>query len=431
MARILFITQTAHPWGGVETWLEGLTAGLARDHEVILGLVRGARFHDPDRYRAARRRQLPSIEISSLTGTPEGRRRALAEAIDSTGADVLVPVNIADVLEVVRRKKEHGSLIRLFYPLHALLADYLGDVRSYSGVIDLALVTNRLAERALINISGMEHERVDYVWYGVPPPLRAPTFNCSGPLRLVFCGRFQQELKRVRDLVPLCAELDRRGIAYSLDIAGDGEEDPFLRSALSQNPNVHFLGLLSRERLYEMVYPGAHAMLILSASETGPIVAWEAMIHGATLVTTAYRGLRAEGRIVNEANALIAEVGDVPALAGAVQRLSGDRALLERLRRSAFENMSEACDFEQSLANWRRAFEHGLLIPAATAVSDERRGKAAGRLDRILGASLAETIRAVAGRGMIHDDPGAEWPHTLGHAEDASAIDAAVVALDR
>ena len=431
MARILFVTQTANPWGGVETWLEELAEALSSHHQVTLGLVRGRRFHDPDRYRAARVARLPSIEIAAPTGTPEGRFRAIAQAIETTGSDAVVPVNIADVLEVVRRKKAVGHKIRLFYPLHGLGADYLADVRTYADGIDLAVVTNRLAERALINVCGMSRERVEYVWYGVPPAGRIPTFDTSRPLRLVYCGRLDQAQKRVRDLISLCGELDRRGVRYRLDIAGDGEEGPFLRNALSQNPSVRFLGMLSRQQLYATVYPDAQAMILLSVWETGPIVVWEAMTHGATVVTTAYRGLRAEGRIIDGKNALIAEVGDVAALADAVQRLSEDSLLLDRLRRAAFETVVPECNVERSVTAWRAAFERGLSLPMTTVHAEPARQKAVGRLDRVLGVSRAETIRAATGQGLTHSDPGAEWPHTYGLPDDAAAIDSALKELDR
>jgi len=431
MSRFLFVTQTAHPWGGVESWLEELTAGLATEHQVTIGLVRGRRFHDPDCYRAARALRVPSIEIAAPTGTPEGRRRAIDEAIEATGSNVVVPVNIADVLEVVRRRKRRGHHLRLFYPLHGLAAEYLADVRAYAGVIDLAVASNRLAERALIEVSGMNRERVEYASYGAASAERLPIFDPSRPLRLVYSGRLEQEQKRVRDLVSLCRELDRRGVGYSLDIAGDGEESSFLRSTLSENSSVHFFGLLTREELYAKVYPRAQAMILLSAWETGPIVALEAMAHGATLVTTAYLGLRAEGRNIDGKNALVAGVGDVDALADAVQRLSEDSLLLDRLRRSAFETVVPACSVERSFLAWRSAFERGLSLPTATAGMEPPHAEPAGRLDRLVGASLAETIRAAVGRGMAHSEPGAEWPHTFGVPEDAAAINAAVAQLDR
>ncbi|MEO6258904.1 MAG: glycosyltransferase family 4 protein [Thermoanaerobaculia bacterium] len=431
MVRFLFVTQTAHPWGGVETWLEGLAGSLAKDHDVTLGLVRGRKFHDPDRYRAARLLSVPSIDIAAPTGTAEGRVRALGAAIARTAPDVVIPVNIADTLEAVRRQKARRRDIRLFYPLHGLGADYLADVRAYAGLIDLAVATNRLAERALMTISGMARERVDYVPYGVEPAVDPPSFSPSSPLRLLYSGRLEQEQKRVRDLIPLCQELDRRGVSYELNIVGEGEEGSALRNALSGNERVRFSGLLSRKELYDQVYPEAQILILLSAWETGPIVALEAMAHGATLVTTSYRGLQAEGRIVHEVNALIGGVGDVPALASAVQLLDEDRKLLDRLRRAAFDTVNPSCSLESSLLGWRASFERGLALPIVSGLERASAPKPAGRLDGLFGVSLAETIRAAAGLGMMHREPGAEWPHTMGRPSDAEAIEESLAELDR
>jgi glycosyltransferase involved in cell wall biosynthesis len=427
MARILFVTQTAHSWGGVEAWLEYLAAALGIEHEVTIGLVRGRRFHDPGRYRPS----APSIEIPALTGTVEGRVRALSRAVEATRAEVVIPVNIADVLEATRRLKAEGSTARLLYPLHGLAAGYFLDARQFRGIIDRAVATNRLSERGLIEISRLSPERVSCGVVGARAAEGEPRFESPSPLRLIYVGRLTQEQKRVRDLIAVCDRLDGQDVAYALDIAGGGDEEPALRAALGDRSHVRFFGVLSSAELYARIYPGAAALVLLSDWETGPIVAWEAMRHGATVVTTEYLGLRAERRLIHEENALIAPIGDTVALSDAIRRLADDASLLGKLRRAAYATAERECTIERSVAEWTGEIERCLSAEAATDVREVELPPTEGRLDRWLGVRRAESIRARMHLGMRHGEPGGEWPHTYHHAHpDSAAIDAKLKELD-
>lgn len=430
MARILFVTQTAHPLGGVEAWLDDLAPALAADHHVTVGLVRGRRFHDPARYMAARSMRTPTIEIDGRTGTTEGRVRAVVKAIHTVNADLVVPVNVADVLEAVRREKARGRNLRLLYPLHGVGADYLLDVLEFRGIIDVGATMSRLAERALIEAGRLDRSRVKYVNYGVAAAGQAPAFSGMTSLRLIYVGRLTQDQKRILDLVPLCSALEKRGVAFQLEIVGSGPQENALREALGAKRHVHFLGPLSREELYQRVYPNAAALVLLSEWETGPIVAWEAMRHGATIVTTEYLGLRAEKRLRDGENALVAPVGDVETLASAIERLARDPALLARLRRAAYATAERELRIENSLAAWRSLVDQCLALAPATDTRPVRLPESRGRLDRIAGP-FAESIRRVLGIGMVHADSGGEWPHSYHFGDPRSAeTDAAIASLD-
>jgi glycosyltransferase involved in cell wall biosynthesis len=410
--RVLFITQTAHPLGGVEVWLEYWSnALLEAGHDVTIGLVRGRVHHDPVRYMAARRLHARTVIIDAPTGTLEGRVSAIRRCIRKVQPEVVVPVNIVDVFEAVRLEKLHGSSLRLFVPMHAQSRDYYDDLRAFRGVIDFVAAASRLAAAELVSRGGIASERVEYAVCGVPAPLVKRPID-ELPLRIVYAGRLQQEHKRVRDLVPLCRELDRRGISYTLDVAGDGAELPFLREALSASPHVHFLGALDRNVMYERIFPGAAALLIVSDSETGPLVAWEAMRHGAAIVTSNYRGLSEEGRLRDGETAMVVPVGDIDAFVDALQRLSDDPALLQRLGLAAQRVADRECTVQASVAQWSDALARCLTLPPLRDTTAVALPRTHGRLNRIVGSRIAEAIRLATGRGLRHDDAGAEWPHT-------------------
>jgi glycosyltransferase involved in cell wall biosynthesis len=414
---ILFLTQTAHPWGGVENWLEYLVPGLDKlGWNVTVGLVRGRRHHDPAEYLKIHPYR-DTVEVPALTGTPEGRIRAIARALHRTTPDVVVPVNVADTLEAVRRVKAAGQKIRILYPLHGDLPDYLLDVAKYNGCLDFAVATNRRGHLALQRVGGLAPERTAHVAYGAPPPLVSPKFNDSpSVLRLAYVGRLVQDQKRILDLPAVCHELDRRGLPYHLDIAGTGTEEPWLREQLQSQVaagRVVFHGFCSAEQLYQRIYPALTALVLLSDWETGPIVAWEAMRHGATVVTTRYRGLTMEGLLVPEVNSLVSAVGDPRGLAANLARLAAEPALLTRLRLAAFRTAQERCSIEASVQGWHEAFTACLNSQIAMELPPARQLPHNGRLDRVFGNRLAETLRNVFHRGILHESSGGEWPHSL------------------
>ena len=214
--RILFLTQTAHPVGGVENWLEYLVPGLERHGwKVTVGLVHGRRHHDPDRYLAAHPYR-NTVRVSALTGTPEGRVRAVVCAMSRAPYDIVVPVNVADVLEAVRRVKAGGRQLRILYPLHGDLPSYLQDVSYYRGCLDYAVSTNRRGQLNMQLVGGLAPQRTAHVPCGSPPALALPDLDGSGDvLRLAYVGRLSQEQKRVRELP---ARYARRSIAARFGI---------------------------------------------------------------------------------------------------------------------------------------------------------------------------------------------------------------------
>ena len=431
MARILFVTQTANPLGGVETWLDDLGPWLGQFHDVTLGLVKGRKFHRPDRYLAARPRTPAHVVIEATADTVGARARAIGRAIVEMSADLVVMINVADCFEAVRRLKRDGRLVRLLYPLHAIGTDYLLDVRDFRGIVDYCVGTSRLASRSLIELAQVEADRVGCVPYGVPPPLQRPQVVPHASPRLLYLGRLIQQQKRVLDLVPLVRELDRRGIDYQLGIAGAGPEESHLKNELGPNSRVQFLGVVSRQELYERVYPATTALVLLSEWETGPLVAWEAMRHGAVVVSTRYLGLTAEDRLRHEENALVAAVGDVAGLADGIARLAGDMALQVRLRTAAIEASEASTQLETSLTGWQRAIDRCLEMPVRAEVHRVALPRATGRLDRVA-APFADAIRGALGRRMIQSDSGGEWPHTYRHGDGRRhAMENAVAALDR
>jgi hypothetical protein len=153
--------------------------------------------------------------------------------------------------------------------------------------------------------------------------------------------------------------------------------------------------------------------LITSEWETGPIVAWEAMLSGLAVVSSEYIGSSSEGALINDVTALLFPVGSSEVAADQISRLS-EAYFRENLSRNGRQMTLSRYSLDSSLASWDEAFS--LVMD-----SRPRRKKntlmkksleSTGRLDSFLGTGAGELIRRYLGRKGYCRDPGSEWPHS-------------------
>lgn len=431
--RVMFIAPSAYPLGGVAVWLDSLAAGLpAHGWEPVVGLVSG-KWHDVARYRSAYPR-LPVVAIENPTGSAEGRIRVLMKAIDKVRPDLVVGVNIADLYAASQRLRARGFQLRTVMGLHGIAADLLGDLKRESGWLDAVIATNRLACRLCEAHSGMQQERVFYAPCGVDViALSAlPRPQVSNVLNIAWVGRLEQDQKRVDSIAPILAELDRLGVEYKLRIAGDGPQRESLLNALRPwivRGCVEYLGALPAESIGPEVYAKADALLLTSIWETGPIVVWEAMAAGVAVVSSRYVGSGLEGVLRYEENCLLFPVGGHAEAASQLARLCTVE-FREGLVRAGRSLVAERYSIEISVSAWAGCFDNVLQLPARNAPVPVKQPKAAGRLDNLLGTSLAESVRSMLGIRFEHTGPGGEWPHSAAVSFNEPALINMAVALD-
>ena len=433
--RLLFCTQTAHPRGGLETWLDEIVPFLeTRGWEVTVALARGRRFHDPSAYRAAHPRLQRTVEIDGRWGTRESRVLALRGVLREVRPDVVVPVNIADLLEAVAREKLAGSNVRLVTMLRAQEPHgELEDLRTYRDFIDLAVGGNRLLRALLARWSGIAEERLRYI----PPGSRRKTTGERSPkpvdrIRLGYVGRLDPRDKRVLELIDVIAQLDRDGIAYELTIAGDGPARAELERGLAGRARL--LGNVPVDELYRSVYPNVDVLLLFSEAEAGPQVVWQAMHYGVAPVVSRYRGAAAERILRDRDTALLFDVGDVRGAAAAVAELARDEAALRRIAAAAERAVDPDYLLDSSFERWLAVFEEALTIESAIGAELPASARAAsGIFERLhLPPRAAYALRRLLGRAPDANEPGGEWPHHHGVSAAARAgIDALAQELDR
>jgi hypothetical protein len=236
----------------------------------------------------------------------------------------------------------------------------------------------------------------------------------------------------VRDVPKILRALAERGVDFSFRFAGDGplrEELQASVQAESRTCKAEFLGVLSSDELTREIYNWTDVLLVTSSWETGPIVIWEAMIHGIPVVTSAYVGSIAEGSLIDRQNCLMFPVGNCPAAAAAISALA-EPSLRATLIENAFKLVQTKYTKRASVNAWSSGIEKLMELPVLCERT-ARQPLPSGRLDRLLGGAFGENLRRILRREFRHSTPGSEWPHSHSNTVSDEAFLSQVAEAER
>jgi len=166
--------------------------------------------------------------------------------------------------------------------------------------------------------------------FGYPMPRVVPnmvderTFVLGAPQsgKMVFftlCGLTEQ--KGIDHLLEAIALWNPPAEHYEFRIGGDGRQRAYYQAksiALGLSDRVKWLGVVSRENAPDL-FRQCHIYVMPSRHETFGVVYAEAIACGKPIIATRCGGPEF---IVNEGNGLLVDVGDVPALSLAMQKLA-------------------------------------------------------------------------------------------------------------
>lgn len=191
---------------------------------------------------------------------------------------------------------------------------------------------------------GAPEERIRVVPNGIDPAeigvdLTGSAVGFEGPrdaklLRLIYVGNLGIE-KGADILIAACGRLAVAGVSFELELVGDGPQRSELERVVRTTglgAQVRFVGRQPRAKLGAR-FGTAHVACVPSRSEAQATVILEALIAGCPVVASTAGGNPSMVR--HGENGLLVPVGDPRALADALAGLAADRALLERLARSA------------------------------------------------------------------------------------------------
>ena len=415
MMRILIIAPSAYLLGGVQDWLYLLTLGLRnKGYDVRIAIPNNI-FHNGVVYNDYYN-NINAVYFSNRTGTSEGRVRALSELLMNQPSDLILGVNIGDAYEAYKRVFYRLRDTRMVMTLHAIEGDYLGDIGRYYSLLDGIITTNQLSRKIITQLALIEEDRVFYAPYGVKIKSILPEINMDNILSIAWVGRFDDKQKRISDLHRILRGLDQRGIPYILSIAGDGPYKLQLEKELDlwiHENRVRIFGFLDKKEMTAF-YAQHNILLITSEWETGPIVAWEAMISGLVIVSSKYIGYASERALINETTALLYPIGSTEEAANQLERLVNPD-LRQRLARNGRRIAASRYSLESSLNSWDKAF--GIILKRERRIQINKLGshsaEALSGLESRIGIRMAELLRIFLRRKGYCRDPGSEWPHSL------------------
>ncbi len=177
----------------------------------------------------------------------------------------------------------------------------------------------------------------------------------GGATRILFAATWRMN-KGIQDLVPAFCALLARCPDVSLTVLGGGVPDAEILERFPVPARGRVRCRLARtEAETAAVFAGHDLFVLPSLFEGTPLTLVEAMASGLPLVTTATCGMR--DVIRDGENGLLVPVRAPAALAAALARLATDRALRQRLGRTAREEAARRYTWAAAAAPLREVYE--------------------------------------------------------------------------
>ena len=178
----------------------------------------------------------------------------------------------------------------------------------------------------------------------------------------ILCIGTLHEVKGQTHLIEACRLLKERGVPFVCHFVGDGPDRPMLTEQVERaglQPQVCFHGRLARQDVVKQVQQAQVVVAPSVPSRDGrregiPVVLIEAMSSGRPVVASRLSGI--PELVDDQVNGLLTEPGDAAALADALQQLSTDLDLRQRLGQAGREKVASEFDLTTNAARLIRCF---------------------------------------------------------------------------
>lgn len=236
---------------------------------------------------------------------------------------------------------------------------FYAPVRHYHRFLTRAVGVSEVICRNYVDSCHMPPDRVDWIPYGVETRPAEPE-QFDGPLRLIYVGRFEEEQKRISDVVAIAKRLSATDINYEFTMVGDGEAMPMVRSELAReiaSGKVRLTGWLDGEEVIRRMNE-SEIFILASAYEGFCISLTEAMANGCCPIVTDIRSGNNQ-LIKNEENGFIVPIGATDAFVDRIGFLANNRGRLLEMRRAAWETGKEY-GVDRMVESYERCFEQAI-----------------------------------------------------------------------
>jgi len=174
-------------------------------------------------------------------------------------------------------------------------------------------------------------------------------------LRLLCVGRLTPAKCQVL-LVQACAQLEQRGVDFSLTVVGEGPDRGRMESAIAQYKladRVHLTGALTQEGVRRAL-DQADIFVLPSLAEGIPVVLIEAMSSGVPCISTPVNGI--PELIEHGQTGLLATPGDVDSLTDQLQRLASSQSDRIRIAEAARIKIEASFDLDRNVRSLSEIF---------------------------------------------------------------------------
>ena len=255
-----------------------------------------------------------------------------------------VPVIVSDDSAVWAAAGSIADKYPMVGVLHGDQDVYYNYAKKYHQQMSIcACVSNRIKETAIRKFYYLDPNKLYTTPCGINLPDFAPASKTGDLIRMTFVGRLTDYEKRAADLVSICGELHRQGIAFHLDIAGNDEGSAkdftqrFTEAHVAEFVSFH--GWLNGQAVQQLLNR-TDILLLTSNSEGMPLVMMEALASGCGFTGTRVSGIEDFEHVPAAAECVsVYTVGNIE---DAVSKIKKVAAVPSRARQLAARRLAES-----------------------------------------------------------------------------------------
>ena len=283
---------------------------------------------------------LPRRALASLRAALVLRRWLKANRVDVMHAHDSTPAFVAWLARL-------GLNIPLVITYHGSEPERIAGFGRTARRADVIVTPSRMSARDLATIGGVPESRLRVIGLGVEPvaapdpaaaaALRARLLGPTGDRVILTLARLVPQ-KGIDILIEVAARVKAAHPGWRFVVAGDGADDAALRARAQERgvaDTVLFVGRTPEPHLY---LTAADLFLLTSRWEALPFTIVEAYRMGRPAVATACSGVV---ELIDDETGRVAPIGDVPAIAAALEEVLGDEGLRQRLAAAALARSRE------------------------------------------------------------------------------------------
>lgn len=367
-----------------------------RGWEVIFGIAWGRKFNDPKNVEYLTKGYKTYL-MDARTGTEEGRVHSIVDTIKRAKPDVVLVNNLISAFEAVKRARKNDNQFYFIASNSGTVPEQTECLLKNMSVLDRVIcVSKRTSDIMQQYAKG----KVIHIPNGVPVSDHALSHKSRSAIG--YAGRLTLD-KKVDDLLEYWKKV--RGIKKDLKlyVAGSGSLEKDFQELAKEDPNVRFLGCLTRDELYGNFYPNIDIFVHFSEAEGFGLSICEAMMHGCVPVVSQFKGMKETKLLLPTENCQSFSIGDIDSAVKRTEELIENEELYQKLSAAAKSHVQVNFSDETVGKKWKEMLERCFEAPP---VEEDQKNMRIGKKEK-----YKEALRKILRRRVPHATAREEWLH--------------------